>query len=195
MPTAYELGHRPRIQKRGNRVTTISLRSGVVFRDVTKLLAPSTNLRKFGLLFGLEQKKAHFPFRLLDSVSALSEWKELPPWDHPGWQSELGGASRPTREEVDEAGALFREAGCSDLGDYLAAYLRLDVEILYRASQEWRRALADITGLDFVEVRKYTISSLSYVAGLKCWERNRRLGCFFPNNSQIYRLVRNAMRG
>ena len=53
VPLAYEAGHRPKILKRGGKVTSIALRSGIAFRDITKMLAPSTNLRKFGRLFGL----------------------------------------------------------------------------------------------------------------------------------------------
>ena len=73
VPLAYEAGHRPKILKRGGKVTSIALRSGIAFRDITKMLAPSTNLRKFGRLFGLEQEKAHFPFKLLTSVEVLPE--------------------------------------------------------------------------------------------------------------------------
>ena len=55
----------------GNKVTQIRTSSGISFRDMTKLLAPSTNLRSFGKLFNLEQVKAHFPFGLLTSVKIL----------------------------------------------------------------------------------------------------------------------------
>ena len=81
------------------------------------------------------------------------------------------------------------------MGDYLSTYLWLDVEILYKASQAWRKTLSSVTGLDFVQARKYTISGLSYAAGLKVWEKNLRVGCFAVNNSQIYRLLRRGMRG
>jgi len=195
VPILHESGHRPRLLKRGGKVTSIALRSGAVFRDVTKMLAPGTNLRKFGRLFGLEQEKAHFPFKLLDSVRALSAVEQLPPHGDPAWDSELTSGSRLSAEEVVEARQLYRKAGCRNLGDYLAAYLWLDVDILYRATQEWRRTLLDLTGLDFVRDRKFTISSLSYAAGLKTWEKKLRFGTFAVNNSQIYRLLRKGMRG
>ena len=195
VPRLYELGERPKVERRGNKVTTISTPGGVSFRDVTKLLAPSTNLRKFGQLFGLEQKKAHFPFSILKSVGDLKRIKSLPLLaSDPAWISDLGGPSI-SQAEVDEAATLFREAGCNNLHDYLEAYLRLDVEILYSATQSWRHQLAALTGLDFVESRKFTISSLSYTAGLKVWEKNKRIGIFSPNNSQHYRMLRGAMRG
>lgn len=196
VPLAYEAGHRPRILKRGGKVSSIAFRGGIRFHDITKMLAPSTNLRKFGQLFGLQQEKAHFPFSLLDSVEVLRSWTSLPPAGHPGWKSELRSESQQiSAGEVEEAQRLFENAGCRNLGDYLATYLWLDVEILYRATQEWRRTLARLTGLDFVQIRKLTISSLSYTAGLKTWERKKRLGNFSVNNSQHYRLLRLGMRG
>lgn len=197
VPLLFEQGLRPRIEKRGNRVTTIGVsKLGVKFRDVSKLLAPSTNLRKFGQLFSLEQCKAHFPFAALTSVRDL-ERTELPVEDR-YWRSELGGAKQ-TGEELavikKEAKELFQKANCQNMGDYLRTYLLLDVDILYKSTQAWRRQLKSVIGLDFVECKKFTISSLSYTAGLKNMEANRRLGHFFPNNSQMYRLLRMGMRG
>jgi len=195
VPILFELGHRPRLLKRGGKVTSVALKCGVVFRDITKMLAPGTNLRKFGRLFGLEQEKAHFPFSLLSSVRVLEDVTELPPHGDPAWNSELTSGSRLSVQEVEDAHRLFREAGCKNLGEYLAAYLWLDVEILYRATQQWRRNLLELIGLDFVQDRKFTISSLSYTAGLKTWEGKLRIGSFAVNNSQHYRLLRKGMRG
>ena len=200
-PLLFEAGLKPKIERRGNRITCISSCHGVSFRDVTKLLAPSTNLRKFGELFGLEQKKAHFPFSLLTSVQDLRRPGLPASASDPAWRSDLeyAGASASatgiSEAEHLEALRLFEEARCCNLGDYLKTYLKLDVDILYQASQAWRRQLRQLTGVDFVESRKFTISSLSYTAGLKVWERNKRIGTFFPNNSQHYRLLRRGMRG
>ena len=194
VPRLFELGFRPRVERRGNRVTTVSTRSGVCFRDVTKLLAPSMNLRRFGQLFGFEQEKAHFPFSLLASVEDLSRPGLPASADDPGWSSNLG-YGKITQREVSEALALFESAGCSSLGDYLLAYLRLDVEILLKATVAWKSTLLQLVGVDFVDAARFTISSLSYDAGLREWERRLRLGCFFPNNSQHYRLLRMGMRG
>ena len=193
MPYLYEKKQLPRMEKRGNKVTQIRTFSGISFRDITKLLAPSTNLRSFGKLFNLEQAKAHFPFGLLTSVAEL-ERPELPSDPHL-WKSELTGNSAITETEIAEAQTLFAEAGCKNLGDYLRAYLKLDVIILYKAAQEWRRTLKTYVGVDFVESNKYTISSLSNYAGLKKSVEQCRIGNFFPNNSQNYRLLRAGMRG
>lgn len=198
VPILYEQRLAPRIEKRGNKVTTIGVgKLGIKFRDVSKLLAPTTSLRKFGSLFALDQSKAHFPFSILRSVNDLLR-SELPS-DDQAWMSELGGGGGDSQtrlaEVKREAQELFKQADCKNLGDYLKAYLLLDVEILYKATQAWRRQLKSLIGLDFVECKKFTISSLSYTAGLKNMEQNRRIGQFFPNNSQVYRLLRLGMRG
>ena len=181
------------MEKRGNKVSNIKARNGTSFRDITKLLAPSTNLRNFGRLFNLEQAKAHFPFGILTSVGVLN----LPslPSDPDSWKSDLTGGDKITREQISEAQQLFDSAGCRNLGDYLRAYLKLDVVILYKATQEWRKTLKTYVGIDFVETGKYTISSLSNLAGLKSSASQQHVGTFFPNNSQVYRLLRNGMRG
>jgi len=193
VPYLFEKGYGPKMEKRGNKVSNIKTRNGTSFRDITKLLAPSTNLRNFGRLFNLEQAKAHFPFGILTSVGVLN----LPslPSDPDSWKSDLTGGDKITREQISEAQQLFDSAGCRNLGDYLRAYLKLDVVILYKATQEWRKTLKTYVGIDFVETGKYTISSLSNLAGLKSSASQQHIGTFFSNNSQVYRLLRNGMRG
>lgn len=196
VPYLFENGFSPKIEKRGNKISQIHTRNGISFRDVIKLLAPSTNLRKFGQLFNLEQAKAHFPFGILNSISML-ELSELPT-DQASWKSELAGNIESSEEfaiKLQEAQDLFRKASCKNLGDYLKTYLLLDVEILFAATQKWRLELKRVIGLDFVESRKFTISSLSYTAGLKNMEANGRIGSFFPNNVQHYSILRRGMRG
>ena len=193
VPYLYEKRQRPKMEKRGNKVTQIRVACGISFRDVTKLLAPSTNLRSFGKLFNLEQAKAHFPFGLLTSIKELE--RTVFPTDPALWRSELTGNDVITEKEISEAHSLYVSAGCQNLGDYLRAYLKLDVIVLHKATQEWRKTLKTYVGVDFVEAGKYTISSLSNYAGLKMAASQNRIGNFFPNNSQIYRLLRGGMRG
>jgi len=181
------------MDKRGNKVTQIRMNNGVVFRDMIKLLAPSTNLRSFGELFNLKQEKAHFPFAMLNSVECL-KITEFPE-DLKLWKSDLTGSSTITKEDVAKAKELYVAASCSNLGDYLKTYLRLDVDILYKASQKWRHLLKEIIGIDFIEARKFTISSLSNLAAGKCREKHNLMGTFFPNNSQHYRLLKLGLRG
>ena len=193
VPYLYEKKFRPKLEKRGNKVSAIRTKGGIHFRDAVKLLSPSTNLRSFGKLFNLEQVKAHFPFGLLSSVNVL----KLPqlPTDPKLWKSDLTGSDPITETEINEALRLFRESGCSNLGDYLITYLKLDVVILYKAMQEWRKSLKKLVDIDLVENNKYTIAGFSNLAGLKLAAKNKRFGIFFPNNSQIYRLLRKGMRG
>ena len=193
VPHLFETKCRPKMEKRGNKVSAICTNIGVHFRDAVKLLSPSTNLRSFGKLFNLEQEKAHFPFGILRSVRVL-ENKELPR-DPKLWKSDLTGSDPITEAEIEEAHQLFVKNGCQCLGDYLITYLKLDVVILYRALQEWRKSLKNLVAIDFIENHKYTIASFSNLAGLKLAAKNKRFGIFFPNNSQIYRLLRLGMRG
>jgi len=191
-PLWYEMQLRPRVEKRGNKISSITLRSRVTFRDITKMLAPGTDLRNFGKLFGLEQKKAHFPFSLLTSADVLQQ--EGLPSDHASWKSDLGG-SPVSPEDIAEAQKLYEEAGCKTLGDYLRTYLKLDVVVLYKAGLLWRQHLVQLTGVDFVESRKFTISSMSNYAGTMCQAQKLRVGSFFPNNRRTYGLFKQGMRG
>jgi len=196
VPRLVELSQLPIVSKKGNRVTSITTRSGVEFRDIARLLAPSTSLKKFGQLFGLEQAKAHFPFSYLSSVERLAD-RSLPS-DPDIWRSELTGL-RQTDEAVEqimrEADAMWQALNCQNVGDYLAGYLHLDIEILHEGSLRWIKTLEDLLGLNFVEAGKFTISSLSYMAGLKSSETRATIGSFFPNNAQLYAMLRLGMRG
>ena len=191
-----ELGQVPRISKRGNRVTSIATKCGVEFRDIARLLAPSTSLRKFGQLFGLEQAKAHFPFAYLTSVERLKD-ASLPS-DDSYWRSELSGERVSVAQLAEikrEAGDMWRALNCKCVGDYLGGYLHLDIEILYEGVQRWNRSLEQVLDLNFVELGRFTISSLSYTAGQKDLEKRLCVGSFFPNNSQMYSVLRRGMRG
>jgi len=191
-----ELKQNPKVCKKGNRVTSITTRAGIEFRDIARMLAPSTSLRKFGQLFGLEQAKAHFPFAYLTSVERLNDCRL--PENLELWKSELTGPEISEAELLSikqEAERLWRELNCQNVGDYLSGYLQLDVEILHEGVQRWIANLEELLGINFVEAGKFTISSLSYVAGIKSAESRQQVGSFFPNNSQLYAVLRQGMRG
>ena len=196
-PRLHELRERPRVLKRGNKISAILTSSGVEFRDVARLLAPSTSLRKFGELFNLEQAKAHFPFAYLTSVARLDD-ETLPYDDLSVWRSELSG-EKLTDDQVtaiqEEARAMWNALHCKTVGDYLAGYLHLDVEILFRCAVLWNRSLKEAVGVSFVELGRFTISGLSYAAGIKVQEARLAVGSFFPNNSRMYAILRRGMRG
>lgn len=124
------------LEKKGNKVLSISVKSGIMFRDITKMLSPGVSLKKFGESFSLKISKAHFPFAFLDSIDKLN-YPGLPM--HPEvWLSDLGGLDgdypSTTREQqlilcqkkIDEAMELFLASNCVTLGDYLREYLKLD---------------------------------------------------------------------
>lgn len=196
VPFLVEEKWQPRLEKRGNKVLAIKTKKGPCFRDITKLLAPSTNLAGFGRLFGLKQEKADFPFSYLNSVNRLKD-KRLP--TNPNhWISELKNHQETEdniKDKIQRSEELFRLAGCQNVGDYLKHYLILDVEILFRAGHFWRRHLFKAIDIDFIEHRKFTISSLSYLAGQRNASRHQRIGSFSVNNSQMYKLLRQGMRG
>ena len=194
IPYLYERGYDPKIDKKGEKVTVIRTRNGICFRDVTKLLAPSTNLRSFGALFNLSVEKGHFPFSILTSPASL----QLPslPKDFRTWQSELSSnGSGITQKEVNEALSFFKRSGFANVGQYLKHYLTLDVQILQQATDLWRQRLYTVIGLDFIDIEKYTISSLSNYAGNHKSATLCRPGWFFPNNAQMYALLKRGMRG
>ena len=180
-------------QKNGNKVTSIqSLSKKIIFRDITKLLAPCTNLRSFGKLFNLQQSKAFFPFAKLNSVSYLDE--PTLPLSLSEWKSDIT-SKEVSQEDINEAHHLFYTSNCSTVGDYLKIYLKLDVSILYQSTQLWRKELKRQIGVDFIETHKFTIASLTHLASGHNMALNKRIGNFFPNNSQVYRLLREGMRG
>ena len=96
---------------------------------------------------------------------------------------------------MDEAQRLFDASGCLSVGDYLRTYLRLDVDILYRATQGWRQTIASEIKVDFVQAAAFTISSISNYAGDVNSSGNLHIGQFFPNSASVYRMLRKGMRG
>ena len=195
VPYLFEKRLKPKVEKKGNKVISIGVvKTNITFRDVVRLLAPGTSLKQFGQLFNLNQEKAHFPFSLLTGIESLS----LPqlPADVSQWQSDLSISKAPlTQAEVDEAQRLFRVSGCQNVGDYLKTYLKLDVDILYQATQGWRATMKKELDLDFVLTGNFTISSVSNLAGDRCASKHLQIGQFFPNSAPVYRLLRKGMRG
>lgn len=192
LPLFFELKLAPKMEKSGNKVVTISTRGGISFRDITKLLSPGTSLRQFAKTTNLTMEKSYFPFSLLTGFESL-QIASLPSRAE-DWKSDLTGPA-VTQAEVDHSIELFVSSGCRNLGEYLRVYLLLDVEILFRAIVVWRRYLKKHVNVDFIESAKFTISSLSHLAGQRSLAQMRAVGNFFPNNSQVYRLLKRGMRG
>lgn len=194
IPLLFEQQLRPKIEKKGNKVSIIRTKNGIQFRDITKMLAPSTNLRSFGKMFNLDIEKGHFPFKILTHVQSL--WLPNLPSQLDLWKSELtGNKNAVTKKEVEEAITFYNQSGFTSVGQYLQHYLVLDVQILQQATNHWRKRLLKIIGLDFVDIQKFTISSLSSYAGAHTLALHKKTGWFFPNNSQMYALLKRGMRG
>ena len=195
VPYLFERKLRPQLEKTGNKIIAIKVKKlGINFRDVVKLLSPGTSLRQFGQLFKLTQEKAHFPFSMLTGLSALAI-PELPA-SLSDWNNSLSLSKESlTQSDVDESIKLFKQNNCQCLGDYLKIYLKLDVDILFSATQGLRQMIAKEIGVDFVQSGNFTISSVSNLAGDRCSASNLQFGQFFPNNSAVYRLLRKGMRG
>ena len=195
VPYLFESKLNPKLEKNGNKIIAIKVNKlGITFRDVIKLLSPGTSLRQFGQLFKLKQEKAHFPFTILSGVAALN----IPdlPSNLKDWHNNLSLTKEGlTQSEVNESIKLFKQNRCQCLGDYLKIYLRLDVDILYSATQGLRQMIAKEIGIDFIQSANFTISSVSNLAGDRCAASNLQFGQFFPNNSSVYRLLRKGMRG
>jgi DNA polymerase type B, organellar and viral len=192
IPLLFEQDLRPKIEKKGNKVSIIRIKNGIQFRDISKMLAPSTNLRSFGQMFGLSIEKGHFPFGILSHVQSL-RLTQLPT-RLKLWQSELTGKAI-TKKNVQEAIDFYTRSGFTNVGEYLQHYLVKDVQILQQATNLWRKRLLKLIGLDFVDVQRFTISSLSSYASAHTVALHHKPGWFFPNNSQNYALLKKGMRG
>ena len=194
IPLLFEQQLRPKIDKKGNKISIIRAKNGIQFRDITKMLAPSTNLRSFGKLFNLPIEKGHFPFKILTNVQSLSA-PSLPAAVEM-WKSDLtGNANAITQNDVNEALQFYNDSNFQTVGDYLQHYLILDVQILHQATNLWRKRLKQVIGLDFIDIQKFTISSLSSYAGAHTLAMHHKPGWFFPNNNQMYALLKRGMRG
>ena len=198
LPLLYERKMKPELEKKGEKVTRIKCKNGVEFRDVTKLLAPNTNLRSFGELFNLPVSKGYFPFHILNSVQSLLR-PSLPATESE-WESTLLtsnlGKPKLTQNEIDVILKDYEDLKFQNVGEYLKHYLKDDVRILYQATNLWRIRLKGVLhSVDFMDIAKYTISGLSSFASSNRSAQRQSFGWFFPNNTQHYALLKKGMRG
>jgi hypothetical protein len=175
----------------GSKVRWLSV-GGIGFREVRRLLPEGTSLEKFRKMCNLKECKSAFPFELLEEDQAFLDAKELPPRAEQ-WSSLLGGI--PDQETVDEARRLFDELQCPDVRSYLTHYLRQDVLMLGKGFKALRDSFYDLFGLDLVDSRKFTISSLSALASQAHLFRQKSVGMFSPQCPKIYSVLRKGLRG
>jgi hypothetical protein len=167
----------------GNKIRWLTM-GGLRLAEIKRLLGAGTSLKKMSRTCGLELEKALFPFDLLTSVDYLKE-SELPP-DKASWVTSLAPEAGPSQQEVDEARAVFARKGFANVGQYLDYYLGLDVTILLRCAVIMKRQYYQILGLDYIDSRKFTVSSLSALGAQMFLARRKRPGHFFPNHARMY---------
>jgi hypothetical protein len=173
-----------KVVRSGSSVKSIALGRGLSIREIRDIMPPGISLASLGVLCGLSISKGIFPFDACASEEFLDR-AELPE-DAESWLNELNPSASPSQAEVDEAVKTFREKGFTSVREYMADYLAYDCRILHRAILKMRSRFEGILQLDFVDVAKYTISSLS-AEGSQVYLARRRLPAMFsPNHSRLY---------
>jgi hypothetical protein len=180
------------MSRQGSRIRWLKM-SGVVICEIKRLLGPGTSLASLGTACNLEQVKGIFPFRQFVSLDFLDR-PSLPP-DAADWASDLNPIHSPSQADVDEAIAFFRAKNFSKISDFLEFYLDLDVIILQRSVVAMAQVYYKILGLNFIESRKTTVSSLSSAGAQHFLARQCRPCNFFPNHARLYNLLKKSLRG
>lgn len=171
------------VQKEGSKLRWIRM-AGVRFCEIQNLLFPGTSLASLAKTCNLKIAKGIFPFEKFTSMSFLCQSKL--PARCEDWLSRLNPTKAPSQADVDEALALFEAQRFDNVGDYLKHYLVLDVSILLQCVVAMELEYAKILGLDFIEVGKITVSSLSAAGAQAFLARGKRVGQFSPNHSRLY---------
>ena len=161
--------------------------------EIKRLLAPGTSLAGLALACNLEINKGIFPFAQFTSLEFLS----LPhlPQDAKEWVSDLDPSKAPSQTEVDEQCRFFEEQNFSCIGDFLDFYLNLDCVILHRCIIKMAQMYYKILGLNFIDARKYTVSSFASMGAQIFLARKCRPAMFFPNHQRLYSLLKQSLRG
>jgi hypothetical protein len=141
----------------------------------------------------LEQVKSIFPFRQFVTLDFL-DLPSLPP-DAADWASDLNPKHSPSQAEVDEAIAFFQAKKFSSISDFLEYYLDLDVLILQKSVVAMAAVYYDILGLNFIDSKRLTTSSLASAGSQTFLSRQCRPCNFFPNHTRLYNLLKKSLRG
>ena len=171
------------VQKEGSKLRWLRM-AGVRFCEIQHLLFPGTSLASLAKTCNLKIAKGIFPFEKFTSMCFLDQHKL--PEKVEEWKSRLNPTKGPSQQEVDEALALFEEKKFENVGDYLRHYLVLDVSILLQCVVAMELEYTKILGLDFIEVGKITVSSLSAAGAQAFLARGKKAGQFSPNHSRLY---------
>jgi hypothetical protein len=159
---------------------------GIRITEIKRLLGPGASLDSLGRACKLDQVKGHFPFGMMTSAAFLEE-PHLPPLAS-DWESSLNPSKNPSQAQVDEHLAFYRASGFSKIGQFLDWYLSIDVTILLKAVLEMKKKYFSILQLDFIDSKKFTVSSFSSAGAQHFLARRKRPGQFVCNHRRIFRV-------
>ena len=147
---------------------------GILMCELKRLLSPGFSLAALGAACQLEEVKFIFPFSKFTTL----EFLDLPslPSDASEWVNDLNPSYSPSQEAVSEAIASYESHGFTSIGQYLEFYLALDVVILQKSVVAMAEVYYSILGLNIIESRKLTVSSLAS-CGAQTWLARRCRPC------------------
>ena len=159
------------------------LRSGQESKD--KLFKHTRQLYPEESTFLKLLKKGFFPYEYLTGIDVLNECK-LPEREH--FYSSLTKKTI-TPEQYQHAQSMFTLLKCSNLGEYLEAYLKLDVTLLADVFENFRAINHKLYGLD---VAKYlSLPSFSFDAMLL----QTKVKLELITDLEQYEFIQKAIRG
>ena len=191
--TQYPKGRSLQVMMGGSTIKKFAFPSlGVTFMDARFLMAPNASLANFIEMTKLKQSKMCFPHALNVSREFLLE-PRLPACAAE-WYDPLRRTS-PSQKDVNEMLQEFDRLGCANIGEFLAAYLKLDVVLLNQALQRLLQTFDEILDISAVDLGKSTISSLASSA-IQMDLYRKKAPCFVtPSVKPIYEALSNASTG
>jgi DNA polymerase type B, organellar and viral len=181
-----------KICRQGAKVKWIRV-DGLYFCDIKNLLSPGTSLDSLGKMCHLPVTKGIFPWEKFTSPAYLEETRL--PADKEEWKSSLQPDGGPSQAMVDEVLLFYQNSGFANVGEYLRHYLIKDVEILQQAVVALSRSFYAQLGINFLGLRKHTISGLANAAAHAFLLRGKRHGIMTCNHSKLYSILKNGLRG
>jgi ssDNA-binding Zn-finger/Zn-ribbon topoisomerase 1 len=130
-------------------------------------------------------RKGVFPYAYFDAISKLGE-TSLPPIDK--FKNDLTGAECKT-EDYDHAQDAWIKFDCHTFGEYMIAYLKLDVFLLADVFQEFRRVALEEDKLD--PVHFVSLPAMSFKSAFKMTGETIHL----LQDPEMYNLFERGIRG
>lgn len=168
---------------------------GVIFSDAKMYLSAGASLAQMlkTVLNNTECEKGIFPHGLFTSREFLKR-TELPK-DATQWRDPLRPDRTVSQEAVDEAIKEFKRRNCRTIGDYEHYYMFRDCELLQFALHKLFDSFEEIIGLDAIDARKLSISSLA-AAGVQIeLKRQKSYAYFSPNCRPLLKALHDASTG